>query len=144
MKFYFDHEKLEVYQEALRFAAWCEPVLERVPKSAAVRDQLDRARTAIVLNIPEGNGKFTATDRCRFFDNARASALESAGCLDIIFIKQLVSEQELDEGKARLKSIVSMQVGLIRSNSPDRLHEELIEYRTGVTSLRQDQVEDQD
>src|SRR5437660_9429034 len=121
MKIYFDHEKLEVYQESLRFAAWSEDLLERPPKGAAVRDQLDRARTSIVLNIPEGNGKFTAPDRCRFFDNARGSALESAGCLDLIFIKKLLSGQELDEGKTCLKSIVSMLVGLIRSNSPDRL-----------------------
>ena len=138
MKIYFDHEKLEVYQQSLEFAAWSENLLERLPKSAAVRDQLDRARTSIVLNIPEGNGKFTAPDRCRFFDNARGSALESAGCLDLIFIKKLLSGQELDEGKTCLKSIVSMLVGLIRSNSPDRLHEDSPEYRTEATGAEQD------
>src|SRR6266571_3398803 len=41
--------------------------------------QLDRASTSVSLNIAEGNGKFTSPDRCRFFDNARGSALESAG-----------------------------------------------------------------
>ena len=130
MKIYFDHEKLEVYQESLRFAAWCEGLLDRLPKSAAVRDQLDRARTSIVLNIPEGNGKFTAADRCRFFDNARGSALECAGCLDLISLKKLLAESDLDQGKSHLKSIVSMLVGLIRSNSPNRLHEEAGPYRT--------------
>ena len=85
MKTYFDHEKLQVYQEALRFYEWCEPILERVPKSATVRDQLDRARTSVVLNIPEG--------------------------------------------KSILKAVVSMLVGLIRSNDPDRMHEELVGYR---------------
>jgi len=138
MKTYFDHEKLEVYQESLRFAAWSEDLLERLPKSAAVRDQLDRARTSIVLNIPEGNGKFTAPDRCRYFDNARGSALECAGCLDLIFIKKLLSEEDLDHGKTRLKSIVSMLVGLLRSNSPDRLHEEPPGYRTAVAGAEQD------
>jgi four helix bundle protein len=129
MRIFFDHEKLNVYQEALRFYAWCEPILERLPKSADVRDQLDRARTSVVLNIPEGNGKFTPADRCRFFDNSRGSALESAGCLDLIFIKKVISEQEMEDGKAILQAIVSMLVGLIRSNSPDRLHEEPVEYR---------------
>ena len=33
MKIYFDHEKLNAYQESLRFFAWTEPVLERVPKN---------------------------------------------------------------------------------------------------------------
>ena len=131
MQTLFDHEKLKVYQEALRFYAWCEPILGRLPKSADLRDQLDRARTSVVLNIPEGNGKFTPADRCRFFDTARGSALECAGCLDLIFIKKIVSEQELEEGKLTLKGIVSMLIGLIRSNSPDRLHEEAVEYKVG-------------
>lgn len=131
MKTLFDHEKLKVYQEALRFYAWCESILDRLPKSADVRDQLDRARTSVVLNIPEGNGKFTAADRCRFFDISRGSALECAGCLDLLFIRKIVSEQELEEGKLTLKGIVSMLIGLIRSNSPERLHEEAVEYRVG-------------
>jgi four helix bundle protein len=129
MKIYFDHEKLQVYQKALSFAAWSETILERVPKSAAVHGQLDRARTSIMLNIPEGNGRFTSPDRCKFFDIARGSGLECAGCLDLIFIKKLLSEAELDEGKSLLRDVVSLLVGLIRSNSPDRLHEDPVEYR---------------
>src|SRR6516164_9872495 len=129
MKIYSDHEKLDAYQKALAFANWSESVLERVPKSAAVYNQLDRARTSIVLNIPEGNGRFTPADRCKFFDIARGSGLECAGCLDLIFIKKLLSEPELESGKMLLKDIVSLLVGLIRSNSPDRLHDEPIAYR---------------
>jgi four helix bundle protein len=136
MKIYFDHEKIDAYKKALAFAEWAEPVLERLPKSVAVQNQLDRARTSIVLNIPEGNGRFTAADRCKFFDIARGSALECAGCLDLIFIKKLLSEVELDAGKSLLKDIVSLLVGLIRSNSPDRLHEESVEYR--VAKERED------
>ena len=131
MKIYFDHEKLDAYQKALAFATWSETILERTPKSAAVHAQLDRARTSILLNIPEGNGRFTPADRCKFFDIARGSGLESAGCLDLIFIKKLLSEAELDHGKMLLKDIVSLLVGLIRSNSPDRLHEEMVQYRVG-------------
>jgi len=131
MKIFFDHEKLEVYRKALAFAQWAEVILERVPKSAAVHNQLDRARTSIVLNIPEGNGRFTPADRCKFFDIARGSGLESAGCLDLIFIKKLISETELEEGKSILKNVISLLVGLIRSNSPDRMHEDAVEYRVG-------------
>ena len=72
----FDHEKLEVYQACLSFIAWLEPG-GSLPKSLAVADQLGRASTSIPLNIAEGNGKFTEADRCRFFDIARGSALES-------------------------------------------------------------------
>src|SRR5262245_19179212 len=38
MKIYFDHEKLQVCQEWLQFYAWSEPILERVQKTATVRD----------------------------------------------------------------------------------------------------------
>ncbi len=129
MKTYFDHEKLQAYQESLLFYAWCEDLLERVPKGIAVHNQLERARTSIVLNIPEGNGKFTGPDRCRFFDIARGSALECAGCLDMLSIKRHLSEAELDAGKTRLKAIVSMLVGLIKANSNDRLYEDPVPYR---------------
>src|ERR1035441_9136436 len=78
MKLYFDHEKLDAYKKALAFAEWAEPVLVRLPKSVAVQNQLDRARTSIVLNIPEGNGRFTSADRCKFFDIAPRSALAFA------------------------------------------------------------------
>lgn len=127
----FDHEKLKAYQAALRFYAWCEAVLERVPKTFAVRDQLERARTSIVLNIAEGNGKFTGPDRCRFLDIARGSALECAACLDLLQLRGVLKPEEAASGKTELKGIVSMLVGLVRVNSNDRLHEEPVPYRVG-------------
>lgn len=118
-----DHERLEVYQAALSFLEWLTPLLQKLPKSLAVVDQLDRASTSIPLNIAEGNGKFTAPDRCRFFDIARGSALESAAALDVLVARKLCSQEEVAPGKDRLWSIVSMLVGLIRANSDYRLHE---------------------
>ena len=40
----FDHEKLNVYGKTLVFIAWATTILERVPKSMAVHNQLDRLR----------------------------------------------------------------------------------------------------
>ena len=85
----FDHDKLQVYEESLAFVAWLEPMMQKLPKTIAVRDQLDRASTSIVLNLAEGNGKFTLPDRCRFFDMARGSALECAAALDVLTAKGL-------------------------------------------------------
>ncbi|MDA1230104.1 MAG: four helix bundle protein [Planctomycetota bacterium] len=116
----FDHEKLNVYQTAIQFVSWASEVLTAIPKSSAVHNQLDRASTSIPLNIAEGNGKHTAADRCRFFDHARGSALESAACLDVLVAKSLMQQSQTIIGKEMLLSIVSMLVGLIRSNSPTR------------------------
>lgn len=119
----FDHEKLEVYQESLAFISWLEPLLRRLPKSLAVRDQLDRASTSIPLNLAEGNGKFTGPDRCRFFDNSRGSALECAAALDVLVAKGHCEANEVMPGKERLRKTVSMLVGLIKANSEYRMHE---------------------
>jgi four helix bundle protein len=123
----FDHEKLEVYQASVAFIAWLEPLLRELPKSLSVTDQLDRASTSIPLNIAEGNGKFTSADRCRFFDIARGSTLESAAALDVLVAKGRYSVEEVLPGKDRLRSIVSMLVGLIKANSDYRLHEGSLE-----------------
>ena len=112
-----DHEKLTVYQASLGFLEWLNPVFEKIPKSLAVRDQLDRASTSIPLNIAEGNGKFTPADRCRFFDIARGSALEGAACLDVLHVKKVVADEEAGAGKQMIQEIVSMLVGLIKSHS---------------------------
>ncbi len=119
----FDHEKLDVYRESLAFVAWLEPVLLKLPKTMAARDQLDRASTSIVLNLAEGNGRFTSADRCRFFDIARGSALECSAALDLLVSKACCEPALIDAGKERLRKIGSMMVGLIKSNSNYRLHE---------------------
>jgi four helix bundle protein len=124
-----DHEKLEVYQSALEFISWTLPLLERLPANASVRNQLDRASTSVPLNIAEGNGKFTSPDRCRFFDNARGSALESAACLDVMVAKGFFGADETQNGKAMLVKIVSMLFGLVRANSDVRVFEEPESYR---------------
>ena len=93
--------------------------------------RLDRASTSVPLNIAEGNGKFTSPDRCRFFDNARGSALESGACLDVMVAKRFVSAGEIQADKAMLVKIVSMLFGLIRANSDVRIFEEPASYRVG-------------
>ncbi len=116
----FDHEKLMVYNNTIKFVAWASDLLTKVPRFVAVRNQLDRASTSIPLNIAEGNGKSTSSDRCRFFDIARGSALESAACLDVLIVKSLVKETQVVQGKQMLVEIVNMLVGLIRANSDKR------------------------
>lgn len=116
----FDHEKLTVYQQSISFVAWVSGLLEAIPKSIAVHGQLDRASTSVPLNIAEGNGKSTPKDRCKFFDTARGSALECAACLDVLLVQGKIDSETAAAGKASLVEIVSMLVGLIRSNSVDR------------------------
>ena len=126
VKTHFDHEKLDVYRDAIGFVSWVDELLEGIPKGLAVYNQLDRASTSIPLNIAEGNGKYTEADRCRYFDIARGSALECAACLDVLVAKKRIDSAE--SGKAILVRIVSMLVGLIRNTSSSRVYEESSEF----------------
>src|SRR5205814_4135277 len=114
MKIHFDHEKLDVYREAINFCGWVGEFLASISAKAAAKDQLDRASTSIPLNIAEGNGKFSARDRARFFEMARGSALECAACLDVLIVRKLAKEEPLVAQKERLVRIVEMLVGLLR------------------------------
>ena len=128
MKIYFDHEKLDVYCESIAFCGWVGEFLGTI----SAKEQLDRASTSIALNIAEGNGKFSAKDRSRFFEVARGSALECAACLDVLFARKLATEEHVVPGKERLARIVQMLLGLLRkfSGRADVLREEEPAYRT--------------
>src|SRR5438132_2506675 len=114
---WFDHEKLEVYREAIAFVAWLSAILDGTVRVGDVKDQLDRASTSIPLNIAEGNGKYNLKDRCRFFDTAHGSALECAAGLDALVAKGKVTSEQIRPGKERLQRIVRMLMGLIKRNS---------------------------
>jgi four helix bundle protein len=128
MKIYLDHEKLDVYRESIAFCGWVDQFLGTI----SAKEQLDRGSTSIALNIAEGNGKFSAKDRSRFFEVARGSALECAACLDVLFARKLATEEHVVPGKKRLARIVQMLVRLLRkfSGRADVLREEKPAYRT--------------
>ena len=114
---WFDHEKLDGYQDALAFVGWVSPILEGIPRESDLKSHLDRASDSIVLNIAEGNGKFGSKDRCRFFDIAHGSALECAAALDILVVKAKLTTEQIRPGKERLQHIVRMLMGLIKHHS---------------------------
>ena len=54
------HEKLDVYQLAIKFLSLARRILKRIPKgNADLADQLKRASSSIPLLIAEGVGKTT-------------------------------------------------------------------------------------
>lgn len=124
----FDHERLTVDPRSMEFVRWAGAALERIPARTSARDQLDRASTSIPLNIAEGNGRHTAADRCRFLDSGRGSALECAAVLDVLVARGVLAEAEVEVPKGQRAEVVSMLVGLIRSQSRDRIHDEPVRY----------------
>jgi four helix bundle protein len=134
MTFYFDHERLEVYQEAIAFVAWWEEIRSRCVGIPTVTDQMDRASTSMPLNIAEGNAKYSMRDRSRYVQIACGSALECASCLDVIVARKRLTVSDVEPGKRRLRSIVSMLIALINSLA-HRVSEEAatFEYQATVS-----------
>jgi len=115
----FSHQKLGVYRLSLEYIRW---VYARADDLTGIhrhaRDQLLRASQSIPLNIAEGNGKFTAPDRGRYFGIARGSALECAAIQDVLLIGGAISQEEHYEGEALLLRIVAMLTKMaLRSGS---------------------------
>jgi four helix bundle protein len=127
MQDYFDHEKLEVYQEAILFVAWWAEISQRGAAPASIKEQIDRASASIALNIAEGNGKYSFRDRCRYLQIARGSTLECAAGLDVLLARRCLSREEAGVGKHRLLRIVAMLVRLITSLT-NRVAEGGVEY----------------
>ena len=61
--------------------------------------------------------------------NARGAALHCSAVLDILSANEKLEITEASAGKQALHDIVSMLVGLIKSNPSDRLHETTVQYR---------------
>jgi four helix bundle protein len=114
MNTYFDHEKLDVYREAIAFCALAGDLLNSISAKAGAKDQLDRASTSIPLNIAEGNGKFSPKDRARFLEIARGSALECAAALDVLVARKLAGLEQIEIAKENLVRIVQMLMGMLR------------------------------
>jgi four helix bundle protein len=141
MKIYFDHEKLEVYQEAIAFCGWVGEFLAPITSKAAAKDQLDRASTSIPLNIAEGNGKFSDADRGRFLEIARGSALECAACLDVLVARKLTTMAQVEEAKEQLAGVVRMLMGLLKRFSP---RADVLLEDEGIYQVDQEQDQEQE
>src|SRR5256886_9953608 len=134
MKIYFDHEKLDVYHEAINFCGWVGEFLASISAKAAAKDQLDRASTSMPLNIAEGNGKFSNADRARFLEIARGSALECAASLDGLAVRKLIATERIVPAKEQLVRIVNMLMGMLKrfSGRAEFLREDEGKYAVGV------------
>jgi len=141
MKTYFDHEKLDVYQEAIAFCGWVGELLSQISAKAAAKDHFDRALTSLPLNIAEGNGKFSTVDRARFLEIARGSALECAACLDVLAVRKLVAAERILPAKERLVRIVNMLMGMLKRFSG---RAEFLREDEGLYAIDQEHEQEQE
>jgi four helix bundle protein len=104
----FHHETLEVYRAALETMAWLVSLPGGKDLSSRLYRQIDEGVTSLILNIAEGNGRYSELDHRRFLDVAEGSAVKVAAHLDLAVQKLILSQEECCPGKALLQRVVSM------------------------------------
>lgn len=113
----FGYEKLDVYQCSMQFLETAFRLIDKLPKGFAhLGDQLKRASLSVPLNIAEGSGKSSPQERSRFFEIARASALECSAIVNCASTLRLADETLLLENRALAFRIVQMLSKLSSKN----------------------------
>lgn len=118
---YFDHERWDVYQASLELIIIIKGIVEAFPRgSAYLADQLQRAGTSVPLNIAEGAGEYSPSEKVRFYRMAKRSATECASILDVCKQLQVISENLYERGRGLLLRIVAMLTKMSRSDGTSK------------------------
>jgi four helix bundle protein len=116
---FFSHENLDVYQLALRFTEWMESVCMDFSCSADLRSKLGKSSTSIVLNIAEGNGRFSEADQAKFLGVAYRSAVQSSSLMDLATSEVPFAPDRTEEGQKMLRRIAAMLTSLSKASLQD-------------------------
>jgi len=114
-----DHEDLDVYQVALKLIAWLDPMLTQFSCSTDLRSKLDKSTTSIVLNIAEGNGRFTGADQSKFYETAYKATIQSASLLDLASGSRLDEVARVEDGRELLRRVAAMLTALSKAATHD-------------------------
>ena len=111
---FFYHERLDAYQVALDFVKWlcANGKAERLPGKTFKK--LDQTATSMILNIAEGNGRFSQLDRSRFLTLANAAAVKLSAYLDIYAQRRLLLPADLPAAKSLLVRVANMTAAMTR------------------------------
>lgn len=112
-KVLFHHETLDVYRVAIAAAQAFYPSENVSRLSNPVYRRLDELLTSMVLNVAEGNGRFSDADQARFLGISHESAIKLAARLDLCVAQGLLPQNEADEWKLLLERVSLMTSSMI-------------------------------
>jgi four helix bundle protein len=109
----FHHETLDVYRVGLETAtAFCSSdAISHLPNPVFRR--LDQLLTSMVLNIAEGNGRFSDADQARFLGTSHESAIKLGARRDLCVTQSLLPLDEVAGLKALLQRVSVMTSSMI-------------------------------
>jgi len=108
--YYFAHESLHVYQRAVQLFEEVEAeLLADVDGRPRHLRRIDELATSLVLNIAEGNGRFSHLDHGKFIDTAKEAGIKLAAYLDLT---ETSSDSSIHPSKRLLREVMAMLSGL--------------------------------
>ena len=114
----FDFEKLEVYQiakvlvvDTLKFLAASDTL------DPYIKDQWRKASLGILLNLSEGTGRMTVTDKKHFITIARSSVFECVAILEVASELGYIPLNEAQGYYERYEKVSKMLLGMFRSHT---------------------------
>ena len=110
----FSHEDLDVYQTALRLTGWVDRLFIAFSCSADLRSKLDTSTTSIVLNLAEGNGRFSGTDQAKFLGIAYKATIQSATLVELATAKGSAEPSQVEDGLEMIRCIAAMITSLAK------------------------------
>ncbi len=110
---YFSHENLHVYQRSLELY---EELQHHICSVCGMRDkyihQLDATATSLVLNIAEGNGRFSKRDQSKFLDLAEEAGTKMSTYLDLM---EVLASAGVNQADSLLLEVMAMLNGMKES-----------------------------
>ncbi len=110
----FDFEKLEIYQVVRQLNVEVLKYLVNF-KDQYIKDQWRRATLSIALNLAEGTGRMSTSDKKRFYTIARSSAFECVALLQVTQDMELINTEKYDQFYSGYEKISKMLLGMYRS-----------------------------
>ena len=107
----FHHESLDLYQVGLDFMGWFVDLPGGRDLSERLCRQVDQCATATILNVAEGNGRYSELDHRRFLEIAAASAVKAVAYLELYEQKALSTSIQTAQGRELLSRIIAMLNG---------------------------------
>lgn len=111
----FDFEKLDVYQEIKQTNKKVLQFIFEELKEPYLHEQWKRATMSVMLNLAEGTGRMSASEKKHFYTISRSSVFECVAIMDIVKDAGLMTKEKYDDFYASYEKLSKMLLGLFRN-----------------------------
>ncbi len=111
----FDFEKLDVYQEIKSLNAKVIAFIFSDVKDDYINQQWKRATISIMLNLAEGTGRISVSEKKHFYTVSRSSVFECVAIMDVLHGLNQIEKDKYDEFYESYEKLSKMLLGLFRN-----------------------------